>query len=45
MMINVMLITNISEEPDLALWCEHSHAQSMDRSITKAFVVEAARVI
>ena len=37
-----MLIADIPEEPDLALGHEHGHAQGMDRSIAKSFIVEAS---
>lgn len=40
--VNIMLIPNIPEEPDLALGHEHGHAQGMDRSIAKSFIVEAS---
>lgn len=44
-MIDIMLIPNISKEPDLALRCEHSHAQSVHWRIPKAFVVETASFV
>lgn len=37
-----MLVSNISEEPYLALRYEHSHTQSMYRRISKSLVVEAS---
>ena len=40
--VNVMLIPNIPEEPDLALGHEHGHAQGMDGRIAKSFIVEAS---
>ena len=40
--VDIVLIANVSKEPDLALGYEHGHAQSVDRRITKSFVVKPA---
>lgn len=40
--VNIMLIPDIPEEPNLALGYEHGHAQGMDRGIAKSFIVEAS---
>ena len=40
--VDIMLIPNISEKPDLALGHEHGDAQGMDGSIAKSFIVEAS---
>ena len=40
--IDVMLVSNIPEEPYLALRHEHSHTQSMYGRVTEPFVVEAS---
>ena len=39
--VDIMLIPDIPEEPDLALGHEHGHTQGMDRRIAKSFIVEA----
>lgn len=43
--VDVVLVSNISEEPYLALRYEHGHTQSMYRRISKSLVVEAASSI
>ena len=39
--IDVMLVSNIPEEPNLVLWDKHCHAQRMYWSVAKPFIVEA----
>lgn len=39
--VDVMLIPDISEEPNLAFWHKHRYAQSMDRSVAKPLIIEA----
>ena len=45
MVVDIMLIPNVSEKPHLALRCEHRHTQSMDWSIAKAFIVKSASLV
>lgn len=43
--IDVMLVSNISEEPSLVLWDKHCHAQRMYWSVAESFIVEASTSI
>lgn len=43
--VDVMLVSNIPEEPYLALRHEHSYAQSVYRCISKSLVIEASSSI
>ncbi len=40
-----MLVSNVAEEPNLLLRRKHGHAECVDRSVTKAFVVEATAAV
>ena len=40
--IDVMLVSDISKEPYLALGYEHGHTQSMYRSVSKSLIIEAS---
>lgn len=43
--VDVMLIANVPEKPDFALWCKHSYTQSMNRSISKPLIVEPPTLV
>lgn len=43
--VDIVLIANISEEPDLVFGHKHGNTQSMNRCIPKSFVVETAASI
>jgi hypothetical protein len=45
MMIDIMLIANIPEEPDLTLRHKHSDTQGMDWCIAEALIVEATSFV
>lgn len=45
MIIYIVLIPNIPEEPNLPLGQKHCNAESVDRCITEALIVEAARFV
>ena len=43
--VDVVLISYVSEEPNLALWHEHSHAQCMNWSVPISLIIEPSSLI
>lgn len=39
--VDIVLVTNVPEEPDLVLGDEHGDAEGVDRGVSKALVIEA----
>lgn len=43
--VDIMLIPDVSKEPNLTLWHKHGYTQGMDGRIAESLVVEASTAI